>query len=131
MEISKQLAIFLENKPGKLLLIASELANKHINIEALSISDSVDHAIVRIIVDKTQEATHMLEEMGFLVVESDLLKIPLANAPGLLASLCQKLSDMKTSIEYAYGSSVADSPEVNLYVRVLEPDKILQAFSVQ
>ena len=126
MEIVKQLAIFLENKPGTLLKVARYLSEKGLNIEAMSITETVDHAVVRLVVDKPSEAIHLFGEMGLLVVDSELLKIPLNNQPGILASFCQQMSKIAVNIEYAYGSSSAESADVHLYVKVADPAKVMK-----
>ena len=126
MEIVKQLAIFLENKPGMLLWVSRSLSEHSINIEAISITDTVDHAIVRLVLDKPEEAIHVLGDLGLLVVDNEMIKISLPNTPGVLANFCQKLIDSGSRIEYAYGSSTVDCPEVNLYVRVMDTNKVIK-----
>ncbi len=122
MKIVKQLAIFLENQPGALFRVTQDLAKHNININAICVMDSVDHAVVRLIVDKSMEAIHLLGEAGVLVVESDLLEVPLTNAPGELNKLCKQLMDKGINIEYAYGSG-----EGKLYLRLVSPEKALEA----
>lgn len=125
MEIVKQLAVFLENKPGALLRLAQDLAAKQINLLAISVTDSVDHAVVRLVVDKPTDAIHLLGETGVLVVESDLLRVKVSDSPGVLAEFCAKLSTMNVNIEYAYGSSTPETGNAYLYIRVLDPHKTL------
>ena len=124
MKTVKQLAIFLENQPGALFRICRDLAQKQINIKAISVSDSVDHAVVRLVVDKPHDAIHMLGDAGVLVVESDLLEVELKNIPGEMGSFCQKLMDKGLNIEYAYGSTKLDSSEATVYIRVMDMNKI-------
>ncbi len=123
MKIVKQLAIFLENQPGALFRVTQDLAAKKINIIALSVMDSADHAVVRLVVDKPMEAIHLLGEAGVLVVESDLLEVSLSNSPGELNRLCKQLMDKGLNIEYAYGS--VSPKEGNLYLRVRDVEKAI------
>src|SRR5215210_7028784 len=66
MEIARQLSIFLANKPGTLAKVCEELARQKINIYALSISDTSDHSVIRMVVSDTQKALHLLGERGVL-----------------------------------------------------------------
>lgn len=115
----------MENKPGALFNLTRYLSEKNINIEGISIADTADHAIVRLVVDKPNEAIHLLGDIGILVLESELLAVSLTNEPGTLANFCQKLIDMGSSIEYAYGSSFPESSDVTLYIRVVDHSKSL------
>ena len=82
MEVTKQIAIFLDNKPGTLAELCAVLADHEINILAMTVSDTVDHAVVRMVVDKPQEAIHRLGDAGMLVVERDVLVVEIDNKPG-------------------------------------------------
>lgn len=132
MEIVKQLAIFLENKPGALLRLTQDLVSMDINILGMSVTDSIDHAVVRMIVDKPTEAIHLMGEAGVLVLECDLVRVTLRNRPGELQKFCQKLADENINIEYAYGSSPTRQQEadLSLYVRVLEPAKFVEKVKI-
>ena len=102
MEIVQQLSLFLANRPGTLAAVCEELARHKINIFALTISDSVDHAIVRMVVSETRKALDIFEERGVLVVESKVLMIENSNKPGSLARIASRLAKAKINIEYAY-----------------------------
>src|SRR5882672_6444120 len=84
MQITKQLAIFLENRPGTLARVVDALADAKINIYALSTSDTVDHSVIRLIVSDYRRALHIFEEHGTLVIEDDVLVIDGGNKPGQL-----------------------------------------------
>lgn len=122
--IEKQLSIFLENKPGVLAEVAQTLGDHGINIRGLSVSDTVDHAVVRIIVNDPQKAIHLLGEHGLLVVETDVLAVKLADQPGRLAELAGQLARAKVNIEYAYGSS--DDTQATVFFRVSDAKKAVQ-----
>ena len=102
MKVAKQLALFVENKPGTLAAVCQALADKKINIEAISISDAVDHAVVRMVVDNPQKALHLLGEHGVLVVERDVLVVTGPSQSGALARIAKILAKQKINIEYAY-----------------------------
>lgn len=118
MKIVKQLSLFLENKPGTLAAVCKTMAAAKVNIVAISITDGVDHAVVRMVVDEPQKALHPLGERGVLVVERDVLLIACQNRPGELASIARKLSAKKINIEYAYAATVPDASAGAIVLRV-------------
>jgi hypothetical protein len=118
MKVVKQLALFLENKPGTLANVCHALGQKKINILALSISDAVDHAVVRFIVDDPQRALHLLGDHGILVIERDVLMLEGHSRPGVLASIARKLARQRINIEYAYSTTPTDSDSASLILRV-------------
>ena len=75
MHIAKQLAIFLDNRPGMLARVADALAEARINIYAISTSDTVDHIVIRLVVSDYRRAIHVFESHGALVVEDDVLMV--------------------------------------------------------
>ena len=82
MQITKQLAIFLDNRPGMLARVADALSEAKINIYAITTSDTVDHTVIRMVVSDYRRALHVCEERGSLVVEDDVLMIEGSNKPG-------------------------------------------------
>src|SRR6266571_7226025 len=89
MQITKQLAIFLDNRPGMLARLADALAAAKINIYAISTSDTVDHSVIRLVLSDYRKAMHLFEEHGTLVVDDDVLVIDGSNKPGELARIAQ------------------------------------------
>lgn len=123
MEIVKQLSVFLENKPGTLAALCDALAEEKINIYALTISDTVDHAVVRMVVSDTRRALNMIEERGTLVVENKVLMIENSNKPGSLSAIARKLSKAKVNIEYAYLATAPSEKRGLLIVRASDTKK--------
>ncbi len=105
----QQLSIFLENRPGVLAEMCEALAADDINIRAISVSDTVDHAVVRMVVDEPAKAIHLLGERGLLVVDTDVLAVEFDNEPGTFARATRKLAAAGVNIEYAYGSGSGDT----------------------
>lgn len=105
MQVAEQLSIFLANRPGVLASVCKALAEAGVNILALSVSDTVDHAVVRLIPGDSQKARDVLEKGGALVVETEVLCVELEDRPGALAGLAQRLAEANVNIEYAYGSA--------------------------
>ncbi len=129
MQITKQLAIFLDNRPGTLARVADELAKAKINIYAISTSDTVDHTVIRLVVSDYQKALHVFEEHGTLVVEDDVLMIDGSNKPGELASIAHKLAGAKINIEYCYSATPPDAKKGLLVLRVSNPAKALKVLN--
>ena len=127
MNIVTQLAVFLANKPGTLADVCDELARADINIYALAISDTVDHAVVRMVVSDTATALGIFEERGVLVVENDVLMINNDNKPGGLGRIATTLSAVGVNIEYAYLASHPEADKGLLILRVSDTPKALEA----
>jgi len=114
--VVKQLSIFLENTPGALARLCQTFSDEKVNIEGLSVSDTVDHAVVRLITNDPVKARTLLEDAGVLVVETDVLSLALPDKPGQLAKIAMTLSKGKVNIEYAYGTTEADGGTLILRV---------------
>ena len=123
MKTVKQLALFLENKPGTLSKVCEALATAKINIYAISVSDAVDHAVVRMVVSEANKALHLLGEHGVLVVERDVLMLEGRNKPGELADIAAKLAQHKVNIEYAYSATPTRAARGAMILRVDNPKK--------
>ncbi|HON56801.1 MAG TPA: ACT domain-containing protein [bacterium] len=117
IQITKQLAIFLENKPGVLAKVCGDLAKNSINILALTVSDTIDHTVLRMIVDKTDKAIHLLESTGAIVIEREVLLLDLPNKPGALEKIASYLSAKKQNIEYIYCSANPKQKNGSLVIR--------------
>ena len=126
MQITKQLAIFLDNRPGMLASVADALAEAGINIYAITTSDTVDHSVIRLVVSDYRKALHVFEEHGTLVVEDDVLLIDGSNEPGELARIAHKLAAAKVNIEYCYSATPANAKKGLMIMRVSNPPKALK-----
>jgi len=129
MQITKQLAIFLDNRPGTLARVADALAEARINIYAISTSDTVDHTVIRLVVSDYRTALHVFEAHGTLVVEDDVLLIEGTNKPGSLARIAHKLADAKVNIEYAYCATPPSAKKGLLILRVADAKKALKVLN--
>ncbi len=126
INIRKQISIFLANRPGTLADVCDSLESKEVNILAMTVSDTVDHAVVRMMVDKPGRAIHQLEEQGLLVVENDVLTVTLANKPGSLAELSGKLAKHDINIEYAYCTGMPAQKKGLMVIRTANPEKAVE-----
>ena len=126
MEIAHQLSLFLANKPGTLAKVSEELARQKINIYALTIADSVDHAVVRMVVSDTARALALFEERGMLVVDCKVLTVENSNKPGSLARIASRLAEAKINIDYAYLATSPTAKTGLLVLRVRDPKRALK-----
>jgi len=129
MQITKQLAVFLDNRPGMLARVADALAEAKINIYAISTSDTIDHTVIRLVVSDYRRALHVFEEHGTLVVEDDVLLVDGSNKPGELARVAHKLADAKVNIEYCYSATPPEVKKGLLVLRVSNPTKALKVLN--
>ena len=130
MQITTQLALFLDNRPGTLARVCDALSEARINIYAVTTSDSVDHNVIRMVVSDTRKALLMFEERGTLVVETDVLMIEGNNKPGSLAQLAHKLANAKINIEYCYCATPPDAKKGLLILRVSDAKKALKVLNI-
>ena len=126
-QIATQLSVFLANKPGTLAEVCETLAGNQINIFAMTISDTVDHAVVRIVCSDPQKALLIFEERGTLVVDQQVLTIEEPNRPGVLAKIARNMAEHNVNIEYAYCASGASSKTGLVVIRPSDVKKGLKA----
>jgi len=129
MEITKQLAVFLDNRPGTLARLADALAEAKINIYAIATSDTVDHSVVRLVVSDHRRALHLFEERGVLVIEDDVLMIEGDNKPGSLSRLARRLAEAKINIEYCYCATAPREKRGLMIMRVSDAKKALKTLN--
>lgn len=100
--MAKQLSVFLENKAGRLARVTRVLGEASINIRALSIADTSDFGILRIIVNDPLRAYTVLKEAGFTVSETEVIAVRVQDTPGGLAAVLEQMSEASLNIEYLY-----------------------------
>jgi hypothetical protein len=128
-QIAKQLAVFLENRPGTLARVCDVLGRAKINIHAISTSDTVDHIVVRIVVSDPAAAMRIFQEYGSLVVATDVLLVHGYNKAGSLAAIAHALADANENIEYAYSATSPDARHGLMVVRASQPDRALKVLN--
>jgi len=101
-KVETQLSVFMENKPGRLAKICSTLSQQRVNIYSMSVHDTVDHSIIRFIVDNATKALILLEEEGLYIITQKVVVMTIDNRPGSLAEIARKLALADQNIEYAY-----------------------------
>ncbi len=105
----KQVSVFVENRPGRLKLLLETLAKAEINIRALSIADTADFGIVRMILSDTEKGLEEIRDAGLAASTNDVLRVELPDQPGgLLKTVVEPLSAAGVNVEYVY--AFADRP---------------------
>ncbi len=98
----KQISIFIENKSGRLADVARTLGEKGVNIRALSLADTSDFGILRLLVDNTDVALESLKEGGFTVNKTDVVAVEVPDQPSGLCEILQVLDKAQINVEYMY-----------------------------
>ena len=113
--IIKQLSVFLENKRGRICAAADLLAQNNVDIRALSLADTSEFGILRLIVDKPEEGKKILNEAGIVVRVTDVLSLTMEDAPGGTLGVLRLLSESGIGVEYMY--AFAEGDKANIVIR--------------
>ena len=128
-----QLSVFVENKAGRLATIVDLLGKNNINMRALSIADTADFGILRIIVDDSQRAISLLSDAGIMVKRTKVIAVAIDDVPGGLSKILTTLSNNGVVIEYMYAFvgkthtkaiTVIRTDDINKTLDVLEKSDI-------
>ena len=98
----KQISVFLENKPGELNALTKVLAQHHIDMRALSLSETNEFGIARIIVDRPLDTATVLKDAGYVCTVTSVLAVAIPHVPGGLNQVLNVLSEAKINLEYSY-----------------------------
>ena len=123
MSVKKQFTVCLENKPGQLAKICSALKRAKVNILAISVADSSDNCLVRLVPANTARARGALSKLGLGVSSRDIVAVPLPNKPGALGEVSARLSKARINIDYAYGSVCGECEEAVCILAVSDARK--------
>ena len=118
----KQLSVFLENRPGKLFELTALLAQKQIDMRALSIGETTDFGIARIIVNDAYGAAQVLREGQFIAQFSDVLAFAVPDEPGGLYNLLGEFNEAGVNIEYMYACLDSKNGRAYMIFRVTDTD---------
>ncbi len=123
----KQISIFVENKPGRLCSVTKLLKENDIDIRALSIADTKDFGILRIIVNKPELASNVLKNAGCTISVTNVIAIGIDDKPGGLAEAMECLYAANISVEYMYAFISKSENEAYVIMRVENNDKAIEA----
>ena len=118
-----QISVFVENRPGRLADITAVLAKNSIDIRALSVADTSDYGILRLIVNDPKSAVEALRSEGMTASATQVLGIIIPDEPGGLARAIKVLSDAQISVEYAYTFITPSVGNAYVIIRVEDNDK--------
>lgn len=119
----KQISAFVENKPGRLMEILKALASANVDLKALSLADTTDFGVIRMIVSDNELAKKVLKEDGVVVRITDITAVAVPDEPGALLDALKLLSDNDIAIEYmyAFGEKLGNSSVIA--IRTEDPEK--------
>jgi hypothetical protein len=126
MERNIQFSIFLVNKPGVLSQIFRELAKAKVNVEAVAMMDSMEHGVLRFIVDEAGVARPVLKRLNVPVTEAEVLAVTLPNRPGAVADVCERLTAAHINVSYMYCTSGANGGKTNVVLKVPDIKKAMK-----
>lgn len=125
----KQISVFIENKSGRLSEITKFLGDNQIDISALSIADTTDFGILRLIVNDPETAEKLLKENGYTVSCTNVIAIGIEDKPGGLAVALEILNNESIGIEYMYAFVGKTTYGALVILRVEDPDKAIDALT--
>jgi hypothetical protein len=121
-----QISVFLENKMGRLADVCTLLSAAQINIRALTIAESPEFGILRMVVDQPNEAVALLKKNSFVANITDIVAVEVADQPGGLARIARILSEHTVNVEYVYGFVEKNTDRALMVFRFDDTDRALQ-----
>jgi len=125
--MSKQISVFIENRKGRLGEVLDVLKESDVNILSLSIADTSEYGLLRIISDKPQAGQTALSSAGFSAMLTDVCIVKVPHTPGALQNILRVISDEELNVEYMYGLSVA-AEEASIVVKPSDLEKAKKVF---
>ena len=125
---AKQLTVFIENRSGRLSEVLGVLKSSNVNILSLSLADTTEFGLLRLIVDNASLGKEKLQENGFSSLLSDVLIIKITHKAGSLQELLSAIDKGGVSVEYMYGLSIK-SDEAHVVLKVSDTEKIGEILS--
>lgn len=123
----RQLSVFLENKPGRLREACGILADNHINLITLSLADTEQFGILRLIVSDSETAKKVLQEAGFVAKITEVIAVEVKDEPGGLNSVLKVEEDAGISVEYMYAFTIKSGENAVMIFRFDDMDKAIEA----
>lgn len=122
----EQLSIFLENKAGRLAEVTHAISEAGINIRALSLADTSDFGILRLIVSDTEKAKNILKDAGFTVGRTAVVAVEVDDQPGGLDNILQTLTREGINVEYMYAFVQRNGANATLILRFDRTDQAIE-----
>ena len=118
-----QIAVFLENRTGRLLSLSKALSDSGIDLVSLNIADTSDFGIVRMITSDNEKAAKALKEAGFVVKQTELVSIEVDDTPGGLTKVLEALGNSDIDIEYLYSYAKSNSSKASILFKTSDIEK--------
>ena len=118
----RQISVFMDNKPGQLSGVMEIIKESGINVRALSLADTKDFGILRIIVHDTEKAVDALKDAGYAVTVNEIVAITIPDSPGQLSRVLEILGKDNVNLEYLYAFTGASDRAVSFVLRVNDND---------
>lgn len=125
----EQISVFLENKSGRLAEVTDVLAKAGINIRALSLADTADFGILRLIVNDTERAKQVLKDNGFTVGKTEVIAVEVPDRPGGLAGILDVLKERGVNVEYMYAFVQKSKENAIIIFRFDEIEKAIEGLT--
>ena len=129
MQITRQFSIFMVNKPGVLAQVLGEFAKSKNNIIAMTMMDSTEHGVMRVIFSDPEKAKEVLVKLNMSYNETNVLSVSLENKSGALAVVAEKLAKSHINISYAYCTAGAKGGKTTGVLKVADVDKAMKVLS--
>jgi hypothetical protein len=126
MNVEKQFSIFMVNKPGVLAQILTEFARAKINITALTVVDSAEHGVLRIVCESADKMREALNQINMQFNETEVLCVTIPNRPGAFAAVTEKLAKAHINIGYAYCTAGAKGGKTTAVIKVADVKKAIK-----
>ena len=127
---AKQMTVFIENRKGRLGDILNVLKQGEVNILSLSLADTAEYGLLRLIVDNPEKGKEKLVEAGFSCMVADVFVVKVPHTPGSLQNILKTISDEEISIEYMYGLSVGGE-DASIVVKTSDAESACQIFKAK
>ena len=124
-----QISVFLENRSGQLAQITRTLAEQHINLRAISIAETADYGLARMIVDDAHKASAILLEQGNILSMTPVWAVEVPDRPAGLSDLLSVLADSHVDVEYMYSLFAGQDGHAYMVLRISDDEGFLKALS--
>ena len=126
--LAKQISVFIENRKGRLGAVLDVLKDNDVNILSLSLADTTEYGLLRVISDNAEKGKKALSEAGFSSMLTEVFIVQLPHTPGALQNILRVISDEEINVEYMYGLSIAGE-EASIVVKTAEAGRVEEIFA--
>lgn len=127
--IEKQLSVFIENKQGRLGEVLQVLKDNEVNIQSLSLADTTEYGLLRLIVDKPEVGKDKLFQAGFSSMLTNVLIVDVPHNPGSLQTMLKTIAEKEINVEYMYGLTIKGDT-ASIVMKTDDLDKASKAFGL-